>query len=278
MKPNLGKLFKTSDSTKPTPRKPANLIYCVSDSVPAAALIPMVAQQIIMLSVDLVFPVLVVAAVGGSVEMAQTMVSMMMISMGIGTVLQALRKGPIGSGYFCAHETGFPYFPASVMAAQSGGFSLLCGMTIFAGVFQSLLSRIVHRLRTLFPVEITGLIVTMMAISFINYALPNFIGLDVHGKGNLSVSSLSVVTLAVIMGMHIWGSKRLREYSIVTGIGFGYLGSYMFGLLPADKVEKLLNAPWLAFSQLGSRGLCFRCHACFAVYDCRVLLQYQNHR
>ena len=168
---------ETGGQVKQLPRRAANLIYGVNDSVPAVSLIPLVTQQVIMLSVDLIFPVLIVAAVGGTVEMAQTVVSMMMISMGLGTILQAWRKGSIGSGYFCAHETGTPYFPASVMAVQIGGFPLMCGMTIFAGVFQSFFSRIIHRLRILFPVEITGLIVTLMSITFITYALPNFIGL-----------------------------------------------------------------------------------------------------
>ena len=251
------KVTESEDQAKQTSLRPANLIYGVSDSVPAPSLLPLVAQQVIMLSVDLIFPVLIVAAVGGTVEMAQTVVSMMMISMGIGTILQAWRNDSVGSGYFCAHETGTPYFPASVIAVQTGGFPLMCGMTLFAGIFQSFLSRIIHRLRILFPVEITGLIVTLMAITFITYALPNFIGLDEQGRGSLPVSLLSVSALGVIIGMHIWGSKRMREYSIIAGIVFGYLGSYMFGLLPADKVEKFLSAPWIALPSFDHVGLAF---------------------
>ena len=246
-----------TEKAKSTFIRPANLIYGVADSIPAPSLLPLVAQQVIMLSVDLIFPVLIVAAVGGTVEMAQTVVSMMMISMGIGTILQAWRNGSVGSGYFCAHETGTPYFPASIMAVQTGGFPLMCGMTLFAGVFQSFLSRIIHRLRILFPVEITGLIVTLMSITFITYALPNFIGLDAQGNGSLPVSLLSVSALGLIIGMHIWGSKRMREYSIIAGIIFGYLGSYVFGLLPADKVEKFLNAPWIALPSLDHVGIAF---------------------
>lgn len=73
-------------------RRSANLLYGVDDPVPLSSLVPLVLQQVIMLSVDLVFPVLVVAAIGGSVELAQTLVSLMMISMGFGTLLQAYGK------------------------------------------------------------------------------------------------------------------------------------------------------------------------------------------
>lgn len=240
-----------------TQPRSANLVYGVDDNIPAHILVPLVIQQVIMLSVDLIFPVLIVAAIGGSIEMAQTLVSMMMISMGIGTILQAWRKGPIGSGYFCAHETGAPYFPASVMAVQAGGFPLLCGMTLLAGCFQALFSRIVHRLRILFPVEITGLIVMLIAISFITYAIPNFVGLDKMGNGSLPVAALSVTILAVVMGLYIWGNKLMREYSIITGIAVGYLGSYFCGQLPADKVEKLLQAPWFALPKIDHIGFSF---------------------
>ena len=254
---NPSQVDKASDREKRSPRRAANLIYGVADPVPVSSLIPLVAQQVIMLSVDLIFPVLIVAAASGTVEMAQTAVSMMMISMGIGTILQAWRNGPVGSGYFCAHETGTPYFPASIMAVQAGGFPLMCGMTLFAGVFQSLIGRIIHRLRILFPVEIIGLIVMLMAITFITYALPNFIGLDAQGSVSLPVSLLSVTALGVIIGMHIWGSQRIRECSIVVGIVVGYLGSYMFGLLPADKVDKFIDAPWIALPSFGHMGLAF---------------------
>jgi len=234
--------------------RPANLIYGVNDAVPLPSLVPLVLQQVIMLSVDLVFPVLVVAAVGGSVELAQTMVSMMMISMGVGTLLQVYGKNSLGSGYFCAHETGSPYFPVSVLAVQAGGIPLLCGMTVLTGFFQVLFSRVVHRLRVLFPVEITGLIVTLMAIVFITYAIPNFIGLDETGRSNPQVFLLSSITLAIIIAMHIWGNRRLREYSIIVGILFGYICSYFLGMIPVEQLEKLRNTAWIALPSLDHIG------------------------
>ena len=241
----------------PTERRPANLIYGLNDRVPVIAMIPLVAQQVIMLSVDLIFPVLLVTAMGGAVELSQTLVSLMMISMGLGTIIQAWGKRSIGSGFFCAQETSTTYFPASVMAVQAGGIPLLCGMTIFAGLVQALFSRFVKRLRILFPVEITGLIVMFIAMSLISYALPSFIGLDGQGGGNLSVATLSLITLGVILAMYVWGNKVLREYSIIAGILFGYLGSYFLGLLPQDKLEKLAETPWVSVPSLGHMGVAF---------------------
>ncbi|MHC1761085.1 MAG: uracil-xanthine permease family protein [Negativicutes bacterium] len=237
--------------------KPATLIYGVDDPVPVSSLIPLILQQVIMLSVDLIFPVLVVAAAGGSMELAQNLVSMMMISMGGGTILQALRSKSVGSGYFCAHETGSPYFPVSVMAVQTGGIPLLCGMTVLTGCFQALLSRIIHRMRILFPVEITGLIVTLMAITFITYAIPNFAGIDAAGRSNPLAFALSAATLGVIICMHVWGTQRLREYSIIAGIFFGYMGSYFLDLIPTDQVNKFLTTAWISTPSFSHIGFAF---------------------
>ena len=241
----------------PKLRRSANLLYGVDDPVPLSSLVPLVLQQVIMLSVDLVFPVLVVAAMGGSVELAQTLVSLMMISMGLGTLLQAYGKKSVGSGYFCAHETGAPYFPVSVMAVQAGGIPLLCGMTVVTGVFQILLSRIVHRLRILFPVEITGLIVTLMAIIFITYAIPNFIGLDEAGRSNPQVFLLSSLTLMIIVSMHIWGSRRLREYSIIAGILFGYVAAFALDMISPEQLAKFHDTPWVDLPSLSHVGFRF---------------------
>ncbi len=241
----------------PKQRRAANLLYGVDDPVPLSSLVPLVLQQVIMLSVDLVFPVLVVAAMGGSVELAQTMVSLMMISMGFGTLLQAYGRKSVGSGYFCAHETGAPYFPVSVMAVQAGGIPLLCGMTVVTGIFQTLLSRIVHRLRILFPVEITGLIVTLMAIIFITYAIPNFIGLDAAGHSNPQVFLLSSLTLAIIVAMHIWGNRRLREYSIIAGILFGYGAAFALDMIAPEQLAKFHDTPWVAMPSLSHVGFSF---------------------
>jgi NCS2 family nucleobase:cation symporter-2 len=112
-------------------------------------------------------------------------------------------------------------------------------------------------MRILFPVEITGLIVTLMAITFISYAIPNFSGLDTAGHSDPVVFALSTATLGVIICMHVWGTRRLREYSIIAGILFGYIGSYFLGLIPVEQVEKFVQTPWMALPNLDHVGFAF---------------------
>ncbi|MDR7868129.1 MAG: solute carrier family 23 protein [Sporomusaceae bacterium] len=237
--------------------KSGNLTYGLNDSVPFRSLVPLVLQQVALLSVELAFPVIIVNLAGGSTEQAQSVVSLMMIAMGVGTILQALGKGPIGSGYFCAHETGTAYFPAAIMAIKAGGFPLLCGMTVVAGVFQMLLSRLVKKMRILFPPEIIGLIITMMAFMYIGYSVPYFFGLHESPVERRDDYITSGVTLVLVIAMYIWGNQRLREYALLIGIAVGYVVSFLSGGLDGSHFNKVYDAPLFALPTVSHGGWSF---------------------
>ncbi|WP_094605445.1 hypothetical protein SPSIL_001280 [Sporomusa silvacetica DSM 10669] len=233
-------------------KKPIGIIYDVDDTPPFKALTLLVFQQIITLSVDLMFPVLIVSAIGGSTELAQSLVSLMMITMGVGTILQSCNKGPVGSGYFCAQETNVLFFPVSVLAIKTGGLHLMLGMTVMAGIAQVLFSRVVHKLRVLFPVEITGLIILMLSISLIKYSFFSFVG---DGKGADGLEAMiAFATLGVIMFMHVWGKESLRQYSVLAGITVGFLLSYFTGVLTDEHLHKITAAPTIAFPSINHVG------------------------
>jgi NCS2 family nucleobase:cation symporter-2 len=206
-------------------------------------------QHVAMLSVELVFPVVVVSMAGGTVEMARDAVSLMMIAMGVGTILQAWGKGPVGSGYFCAHETGTAYFPAVIMAIQTGGIGLMSGLVLISGLIEMLVSRVIHRLRVLFPSEIIGLIIVMMAFSYISYSMTSFWGVGA-GSHSSAVATPEAVfvgffTLLVIVSLYIWGGNKLREYAILAGIIVGYASAYAMGVLESSQLARVAAAPVL---------------------------------
>ena len=235
--------------------KPANLIYGKDDSVPAASMAPLAVQQVVLVASDAVYPLLLVLSIGGSLDMAQNMISLMMIALGIGTVLQAMRGRIVGSGFLCGQETGF--IAPSFMAMQAGGLPLLCGMTMAAGVFQMFFSRIIERLRILFPVEIVGSIMLFALPVYLTAAIPAFFGLENGSLPDRRVVQLSLVTVGTIVGLHIWGNRRCQEYALFAGIVVGYLGAHLFGLISAEQYEKLQAAKWLALPSLDHGGFRF---------------------
>lgn len=217
-------------------KKPANLVYGVDDNPPLGITLLQGLQHVFIMTVYFIFPVIVIHAVGGSDEQAATMIKMSMIAMGITPILQALRKGPIGSGYLVPSGNGPAYLSASLLAAKSGGLSLVCGMTIIGGVFEALFSRLVGRLRALFPPEVAGLVVTMVGIELIPLGVERFLGLGHAGAGiSRNDFLVALITYICMVSLNTWGKGKLRLYPILIGMGVGYLSAFLFGILtPAD--------------------------------------------
>ncbi|HEX37447.1 MAG TPA: xanthine permease, partial [Candidatus Cloacimonetes bacterium] len=150
-------------------KKPANLIYGVDDKPPFVTTVFLGLQHVFVIFIAMIFPVMIVNHLGTSIDprTASGFISITMISSGIVTILQALKKGPVGSGYLCPSVCGPSYLQASFMAISSGGLPVLFGMTAFVGVAESIFSRFMHKLRVLFPAEVTGTIVAMVGITII---------------------------------------------------------------------------------------------------------------
>ncbi|CQR74855.1 Xanthine permease XanP [Sporomusa ovata DSM 2662] len=228
-------------------KKPVNISYGLHDKIPNRVAIPLVIQQIVVLSMDLVLPVLIISMMGGSREVAQNFVSVMMIGIGLGTLLQVAHKGAIGSGYFCAEETGFLYYQASALAVQTGGLPLLFGMTTIAGFFQMLISRIIPRIRFLFPTEVAGLMVAMTGIAGIAPGVAAIFGID-DTKTTIDMTSMwvGIIILVIMVSLNIWGKASMRQYSIFIGIVMGYVLSYICGILNVDDIKQVVAMPYIA--------------------------------
>ena len=230
------------------PKKPPELVYGVEDKPPLLTCLLLGLQHIFIITIVLVFPVVIVRSIGGTPEQAGFFVSMSMLAGGVGTILQALKKKGIGSGYLCPSVCGPSYLPASLLAAQTGGLSLLFGMTAIAGSFEVLLSRIMHRLRALFPTEVTGLVVLMVGIAIIPLVIRNFMGIDATDTvTEIPELIVGFITLGTMVGLNVWSKGKLKLYSVLIGMVFGYICAFLLGILNVSHIELFRQAPLIAF-------------------------------
>ncbi len=233
-------------------KKPADLIYGVDEKPPFPVTLILGVQHIFTMSSTLMLPVVIVHEIGGSFLQAQSMVAYTMIAIGIGTVLQSFRKGPVGSGYLCPHLCSPSYLSVSLQAAWTGGLPLMHGMTFFAGVFEGLFSRIVHKLRFLFPTEVTGVVVLMVGVSLVPLGASKFIGIEIMGDPlvlkHIIVSSIILMTM---IGVNIWSKGKSRLYCVLIGIVVGYLLSTITGMLPLAEWKNVMQAPLFALPGKG---------------------------
>lgn len=238
--------------------KPANLIYGLDDKPPWTISFIIGLQHVFTMSSTLVLPVVIGREMGAGIEVVQSLVCFSMIAAGLGTVLQALRRGPVGSGYICPNLCGPSYLSVSVQAAWLGGLPLMHGMTIISGIFEMLFSRVIQKLRFLFPPEITGLVVLMVAVALIPLGTSKFVGIAYAGDAiNLKELFIAVVTLFSMIGFTIWGKGKLKLYCVLIGLGIGYMLSIATGVILQKDFNVFLHAPWFSLPGKGTKFLSY---------------------
>lgn len=239
-------------------RKPPNLIYDVDERPGAGTLFLLGLQHICLLAIAFIFPVLVVDAMGGPPEDARNLITMAMVATGIATVLQGLNRGPVGSGYLCPTLNGPAFLSASLLAGKAGGLPLIFGMTLAAGLFEGLFSRVVTRLRALFPAEVTGTIVTMVGVEVIPFAVKRFFGVDsTHAALDPVAFTVAALTLFTMMGLTVWGKGTLRLYSVLVGVAVGYAAAFATGQLHGAHFQQIAQTPLFHVPSFGAYGLAF---------------------
>ena len=244
-------------------RKPSNLIYGLDDKPPLLTTILLGLQHVSVFFIAIIFPVLIIRKLGVNIDprTASGFISFSMISGGVVTILQALKKTPIGSGYLCPSVCGPSYLSASFIAVQSGGLPLLFGMTGFVGVVESAFSRIMHKLRFLFPAEVTGTIVAMVGITIIPVAVKNFLGLSAIDVVSTAPEIIvGVGTLCMMALMNVFSKGNPRLYSALIGMIFGYILSFSLGIIPVSSFRKITEAHIFAIPYIKNMSWAFDIH------------------
>lgn len=238
-------------------KKPANLIYGVDEKPPIVVNLILGLQHLSIFFISICLPVLLVAYMGDAIgeRTARGFLSLSMISAGIVTILQSLRRKGVGSGYLVPSVCGPSYLSASMMAVSAGGLPVLFGMTGFVGLVEVVLSRVMHRLRFLFPSEVTGVIVLMVGVVVIPLSMKSFVGIGPHDQSSTTAEILiGMLTLAVMVGLNVYSKGRLRLYSVLIGIAFGYLISAVFGLFGESEMESMSRTPFFALPYIEGFG------------------------
>ena len=240
------------------PQKPANLVYGVDDKPPLRIIIALAIQHVFFLTAGLIVAAMVTRAIGCPPERVQSVVCMSMIAGGIATIMQALNKGPVGSGYLCTAGIDPTFVSCSILAGMTGGISLILGMSIFSGVLEILISRVINRMRILFPPEVTGVVLTMVGLNIVPVMISNFFGITGTESKVLPANIfVAVVTLAGMVGTNVWSKGKLRFYSVIIGMAAGYIAAYLVGVLKFSDLELIIESPLLSFPDLSYIGWSF---------------------
>lgn len=236
-------------------RKPPNITYGVDESPPLGVNVLSGLQHVGLMSIYLVYPVLVAQAAGSSAEVAALLVSMTLVALAIGTILQVIPLGPVGSGYLCQPIPSIVYLVPSLVAAKHGGLPAVFGMTIVAGMVEVGLARILSRLRSYFPAEIAGLVVLLVGIATGVVGLRTALGGANPASPPAGIDiGLALCTLGLMVALNVWGRGALRLFCVLIGMAVGYLAAWALGRLDPQALAHLEAGSIFALPGLSHLG------------------------
>ena len=238
-------------------KKPREVVYGVADTPPTGVTIVSAFQHVALMSINLIYPVLIGRAAGGSSQDVANLVAVSLLVMGAGSVLQALPRGPIGSGFLCPPVPTAIYLVPSMLAARRGGLPLVLGMTAFAGLVEMALSRGLRRLRPLLPPEIAGLVVMLIGLATAALGMRSLLGEGVPAGAGVPHAVIAALTLATMITFSVWTRGTLRLFCVLLGMAAGNAVAMALGGFRGDSLDSLAQAPFLALPRLEHGGWAF---------------------
>ena len=188
----------------------------------------------------LVTPVVVAQASGRDDSYLVWMVFASLVVVGVGTLVQVRRFGPVGAGAVAPMFTAAFSIPFCITAVVDGGPATLTTLVIVTAVVQLFISKWLFILRRIVTPTVGG---TVMMILSITLASVVFGLLDQASEAEPVAAPLTALaTLVVVAALTLRGAAVLRLWGPVIGIVVGCGVAAAFGIYD---FERVLRAPWV---------------------------------
>jgi xanthine permease XanP len=238
--------------------RPQSLLYAVDEIPPPARLAILGIQYAVQIAVYLVIVVIILRHAHASHAIGVNVLSCACIAIAIGTALQALPRGPVGSGFLAPPVFSAIYLAPSVLAAEVGGLAPVFGMTIFAGLIELLLSFCVRRLRVIFQPILAGLTVFVVGLQLGVVGIGETLDVRHEALPQFPLHLLvTTLTLASCVGLSIWGKGAARLFCALIALITGVVASIAIGLIGHQTVTLLTELPFVALPHPGALGYDF---------------------
>ena len=224
-------------------KRPPNLAYWLNENPPLGVTVLSGLQHVGLVSIFLLVPVIACRQAGLEPEKIVDVLSLSMLVMAIGPLLQRLGRFGVGSGYLLPQIFAAPYLPAFALALKAGGLPLAFGMTVFAGAVEMLVSRLFRPLRPYFPPEVAGFVVVMIGLTIGMLGFRSLFGVGAAQPPSAASLAVAGSTLALIIALNIWTKGASKLFCALIGMVVGYVAAAILGVVPAGDLARLAAEP-----------------------------------
>ena len=188
----------------------------------------------------LVTPVIVAKESGLDNSYLLWMVFASLVVVGISTIIQVRRIGPVGANALLPMFTAAVSIPFCITAVVDGGPGTLMSLVFVTAVIQLIISRWVVIFRRIVTPTVSGIVIMILSVTLASVV---FALLDGSAREEPVAAPLTaLVTLAVVAGLTLRLSAILRLWGPVIGIVAGCIAAAALGIFDLHLVTE---APWV---------------------------------
>ena len=188
----------------------------------------------------LVTPVIVAKESGLGDSYLLWVVFASLLAVGLSTLIQVRRIGPVGAGALLPMFTAAVSIPFCITAVVEGGPGTLLSLVVVTGVLQIIVSKWVVILRRIVTPVVSGIVIMILSVTLASVV---FALLDGASREEPMAAPLTaMITLAVVAALTLRRSAALRMWGPVIGIVVGCLAAAGFGIFDLSLVRE---APWV---------------------------------
>ncbi len=235
--------------TAPAPQNPR---YEADESPPPLATLGFGLQFSVIASATLlVTPVIVARASGEGDPYLVWMVFASLLVVGVSTLLQVRRIGPVGAGAVLPMFTAAFSIPFCITALEDGGPATLTALVLVTAVTQLVISKWLFILRRIVTPTVGGTVMMILSITLASVVF----GLldDTSKEDSMAASLTALTTLVIVAALTLRGSPVLRLWGPVIGIVVGCVVAAALGIYDIGLATR---APWVGLPpELPDMGL-----------------------
>ena len=188
----------------------------------------------------LVTPVVVAKESGGDESYLIWMVFASLLVVGVSTLLQVRRLGPVGAGAVLPMFTAAFAIPFCITALVDGGPATLTTLIIASALFQLVISKWLFVLRRVVTPIVSGTVIMILSITLASvvFALLD----DAAQEEPVAAPLTALITLVIVVALTLRGTAAMRLWAPVIGIAVGCAAAAGLGIYDIGRVTE---AAWV---------------------------------
>lgn len=183
-------------------------------------------------------PLLIGTGLGFNEAQMTYLISIDIFMCGIATLLQLVVTRFFGIGLPVVLGCAIQAVSPLILIGTKSGISAIYGAIIAAGIFIVLIAGIFSKIKVLFPPLVTGTVITVIGLTLIPVAITKIGGGDAVAAnfGDPTNLLLGFVTIALIIGVQVFGKGFIRSIAVLIGLIGGTILAALLGLVDLSAI------------------------------------------